>query len=230
MKKPFLLYLVRHGESANNALPETQRVNDPALTSTGMTQAQKLGQRFREHVAAGNRIDLILTSPFLRTLQTIRPTAKALEMSPEIRSQIYEAGGCFDGYRPNELIGKPGMTDVEISEQFPEMKIPADIDDKGWYKSKPFETWEQATLRAEQQATQLKQEFVGSEKAVICTVHADLIGLMMGAFRRDDLSMAQTTVSNTSVTLLSFEAAQADTPEVVYFNDASHLDSNEITY
>lgn len=230
MTNSFQLYLVRHGESANNALPDTQRVNDPALTNLGMAQAEKLGQRFHQHVAAGHEIDLILTSPFLRTMQTIRPTAKALNMNPEIRSQIYEVGGCFDGHRPGELIGMPGMTDQEISTQFPEMQIPPEIDHQGWYKSQPFETWDQAALRAEQQAHQLKDEFIGSGKKVICTVHADLIGLMMGVFCKHDLSMANTTVANTSVTLLNFNSDAPDQPDVVSFNDASHLDSNEISH
>ncbi len=115
MENTFLLYLVRHGESANNALPESKRVNDPALTKLGMAQADNLGQRFHDHVVAGNNIDLILTSPFLRTLQTIKPTAKALGMRPEIRSQLYEVGGCFDGFQKGSLIGRPRMTNVEIS-------------------------------------------------------------------------------------------------------------------
>ncbi len=56
------------------------------------------------------------------------------------------------------------------------MKIPPDIDDTGWYKGKSVEAWDQAELRAEQQAIQLKQEFVGTGKSVVCTVHGDLIG------------------------------------------------------
>lgn len=230
MDNTFLLYLVRHGESANNALPDSQRVSDPSLTPLGMVQAEKLGQRFNQHVEAGNKIDLILTSPFLRTLQTIRPTAYALKMKPEIRSEIYEVGGCFDGYHPGELTGRPGMTDQEIATQFPQMQIPPEIDHQGWYKSKPFETREQAAARAEQQAIVLKQEFIGSGKAVICTVHADLIGLLMSVFCKSDSTLSDTTVSNTGVTLLSFNAAKADEPEVIYFNDTRHLASNEISY
>ncbi len=230
MTNTFLLYLIRHGESANNALPEAQRVSDPALTELGMAQAEKLGQRFHQHVAAGNKIDLILTSPFLRTMQTIRPTAKLLNMNPQIRTQIYEAGGCFDGYRPGELKGKPGMTHQEISTQFPEMLIPTDIDHQGWYKRTSFENWEEATKRAEQQANLLKNEFIGSNKSIICTVHADLIGLMMAVFCEHDLSMANTTVSNTSVTLLSFKANATNTPDVISFNDASHLNPDEISH
>lgn len=230
MSHSFRLYLVRHGQSANNALPTHKRVSDPALTKLGMTQADNLGQRFYEHVAAGNRIDLILTSPFLRTMQTIKPTAKALDMRPEIRSQLYEVGGCFDGYQQGCLTGQPGMTDLQIAEQFPEMQIPPDIDNKGWYKSKPFETWTQAERRAEQLSNALKQEFIGSGKAVVCTIHADLIGLMMGVFCKNNPSMADTVVSNTSITLLSFEPDQSDIPEVIYFNDAAHLAPHELSH
>ena len=230
MDYSFLLYLVRHGESANNALPDKQRVNDPSLTDLGFSQAEKLGQRFQQHVAAGNKIDLILTSPFLRTMQTIRPTAKALAMNPEIRSQIYEAGGCFDGYPPEDLIGMPGMTHQEISQQFPEMLIPTDIDHNGWYRSQPVENWDQAEARAKEQAIILKDEFIGSGKAVICTVHADLIGLMMREFYKHDLTMSEHTVSNTSVTALGFHSDKPDRPEVIHFNDASHLAAHEISH
>ena len=230
MNGDFQLYLVRHGESANNALPDNQRVPDPSLTELGFSQADKLGLRFGDYVAQGNRIDLIITSPFLRTMQTIRPTARQLSMSPQIRTDLYEAGGCFDGYKPDELTGCPGMTRTEIAAQFPEMQIPADIDENGWYKSKPFETWPQATARAQQQAKLLKEEFVGKDIVVLCTVHADLIGLLLGAFCPHKPDIADTTVSNTSVTRLRFRADTPDTPEVVMFNDAGHLLPEEISH
>ena len=37
------VHLIRHGQSANNALPEYQRIEDPALTPMGREQAERLG-------------------------------------------------------------------------------------------------------------------------------------------------------------------------------------------
>lgn len=230
MSNDFLLYLIRHGESANNALPETQRVSDPSLTELGFLQAEKLGLRLRDYVNEGNRIDHIITSPFLRTMQTIKPAAKYLAMKPEIRTELYEAGGCFDGYLPNELIGRPGMTANQIAQQFPEMVIPDTIDEKGWYKNRPFETWNMATERATQQAQKLKDEFIGRDIVVACTIHADLIGLLLGALCPHEPHLTRVMVSNTSITKLRFQPDKPDQPDVVFFNDAYHLAPEEVSH
>ena len=44
----FHLYLVRHGESANNALPNHQRVADPSLTELGQKQAHNLAAHYSD--------------------------------------------------------------------------------------------------------------------------------------------------------------------------------------
>jgi len=50
MDKIFNLYLVRHGESYNNAVPMAQRVCDPPLTELGQKQAAKLAERIHQDV------------------------------------------------------------------------------------------------------------------------------------------------------------------------------------
>jgi len=100
----FQLHLVRHGESANNASPENQRVADPALTTLGEKQARQFGS----HHASIDRLDHVLASPFRRTLQTAQPLLNARNIWPD----IYEVGGCFEGYEPDKLSGEPGMSDI----------------------------------------------------------------------------------------------------------------------
>ena len=61
------LYLIRHAESENNARPEHLRQSDPPISATGRLQASRLAEW-----ASTLKIDILITSPFLRTLQTTR--------------------------------------------------------------------------------------------------------------------------------------------------------------
>lgn len=68
-----LLYLIRHGHALHNELYETLGVDafripeviDSPLTEIGHTQSLKLSQTIMDH-----KIDVVLVSPLLRTLET----------------------------------------------------------------------------------------------------------------------------------------------------------------
>ena len=83
------LFLIRHAQSQNNALPEEQRVEDPGLTELGHRQAELLA----DWVPALNLTRLI-TSPFRRTLLTTEPIRRATSLIPEVRVDLHEQGGC----------------------------------------------------------------------------------------------------------------------------------------
>ena len=138
MEKIFDLHLVRHGESYNNSVDQSQRVNDPPLTELGQAQALRLAERIRQQfdhscdnvgTHTGNKsrsaplLDKVYTSAFLRTMQTIYPTTQVTNVTPEIWTDLFEVGGCFDGYLPGKTKGMPGMTDAEIAQQFSDYKI-----------------------------------------------------------------------------------------------------------
>ncbi len=219
----FHLYLVRHGESANNALPDTQRVPDPALTELGQTQARKLAL----HYANLDRIDHVLVSPFRRTLQTAQPLLETLGKRSSIWSGIYEVGGCYSGYEPGKLSAEPGMTAEAIGKEFPETDIPPDIDENGWYKSNVYETWNMAIPRAAEQAKKLRSTFADKDNVVFCFIHADFKQLLL-----QHLLPAQTKyhgggITNSSVTHIHFDA---ETDTVKEYCNTDHLQENEISY
>ena len=81
------LYLIRHGQSENNALEESLRVKDPGLTEAGLTQVDYLGKWF-----SGRPLDVLITSPFRRALLTTVPIAKATGLTPIVRTAIHEVG------------------------------------------------------------------------------------------------------------------------------------------
>ncbi len=82
------LYLIRHAESENNARPGHLRVEDPAITATGQLQAKHLAQWLTTL-----RFDLLVTSPFLRTLQTTRAVLEQSRCTTEIWHDVFERGG-----------------------------------------------------------------------------------------------------------------------------------------
>lgn len=219
----FHLLLIRHGQSTNNANPPAQRVADTPLTELGWAQARQLGP----HLATLPRIDLLLTSPFLRTLQTTQPTAEACGLAPQIRTGLHESGGCYAGYFAFEQEGKPGMTASEISRDFPGYRIPNDIDQAGWWKSKPPEPREQAAERAAGQLQLLRHEFVDQDIVVACVAHGDFIMWLLTAALPDWPGHDKAPIPNTSVTHL---LVTDDSADLVVDRSTDHLDSGQISY
>ena len=217
MSQPFHLYLIRHAQSANNAKPEAERVEDPGLTELGERQADLLAERFR-----GLHVSHLLTSGFRRAVQTMRPLAAQLNQRPVIWSELHEVGGCFAGYQAGDLQGRPGMNRSALSGEFPEFELPDDIDERGWWKSRPFEQTSAARERARQQSTRLLQEFGGTAASVACVIHADFKALLLETLLSDidRAHVAAADLLNTGVTLLSCAAEKIS---VLDLNDASHL-------
>ena len=219
----FHLYLVRHGESANNALPDPQRVADPDLTELGQKQARHLAQHYRDF----DRIDQVLASPFRRTLQTAQPLLEVKAMRATIWADIYEVGGCYDGHEAGKLSGAPGMTDTEIRSEFPEFDVPADINEAGWYKSRPFETWEIANTRAQTQAKKLLDTFKDKNTVVFCFIHADFKQLLLQHLVSEQTEFHNGGITNSSVTHIHFDH---DSGNVIDYCNTDHLQPDEISY
>ena len=99
------LYLIRHGQSVNNALYEQglerDRHFDPDLTEIGHEQARRVAQ----YLAESNDMPGRLSEPFklshlycsamTRAMQTAQPIAAALNIQPEVWVDVHETGGLF---------------------------------------------------------------------------------------------------------------------------------------
>lgn len=222
MAERFELYIIRHAQSANNALPESQRVEDPSITDVGQVQVQRLAERFR-----GIPITHALTSAFLRAVQTLEPLAEVVDAQPMIWTDLHEVGGCYRGYELGQIEGAPGMDRETLSLRFPNFQIPDDIDEHGWWKSKPYEDWAAAQRRADEQGQRLLNEFAGSDARVACVIHADFKDLLLRSMLKEQYAEFQDAdLRNTGVTLLSCASTAV---EVVEFNDVSHLSEDLIT-
>ena len=76
----------------------------------------------------------------------------------------------------------------ELAAEFPNFEIPDDIGPAGWWQSRPYESWNDAILRAKRQVARLIQEFGDSDLAVACVIHADFKAMMMASLGRASIS------------------------------------------
>lgn len=176
------LYLIRHGQSQNNAWGDSdRRVADPELTEIGHQQAQLVAEHVRDadqiETGKGYGFDRLFCSAMLRTLQTTAPIAQALNMTAEIWLDWHEEGGIWldtdDGPK-----GFAGLTRKEIETQFPNFKIPDVFKDDGWW-SQPRETLEEMAVRAKRVATAIEREFVGQDIKIACVTHGAFANVLI---------------------------------------------------
>lgn len=107
------LYLIRHGEAANNVRPNyiAGRSNHFPLTEKGIEQSRKLGATLVRH---GLSPDIVYTSPAIRAIQTARYTLDAMMLDVPInedyRLQEQDVGE-WVGHVATEI-----FTDEQITE------------------------------------------------------------------------------------------------------------------
>lgn len=171
------LFLVRHGESANNARDESHRVYDPGLTELGAEQVEYLGPWF-----ASVSPDVLITSPFLRALKTMVPIQRATGLDPLVWRDLHEVGGCVSGYPAIGHVGEAGLTAEEIIEQFPGCDVEGLIGESGWWGGKPYEGAADIAVRVQRIVERTLTEFGDTELKVVFVIHADFKRELLSKF------------------------------------------------
>ena len=211
------LYLIRHGQSQNNARPERLREEDPSLTEDGRKQADHLAE-WIHHL----RLTRIITSPFLRTLETTAHLCRRLDLTPEVRVDLHELGGCVAGPRLRALKGRPGMTRSQIEDRYPGIKVAAAIDEQGWWKGKPYETYRLARRRAARLLRCTQEEFGQSGERVAYVTHADIEVVFLEQFYDEPLECPW----HTSVSRIEISPNET---RLVHYNLVEHLPADLMT-
>ncbi|MDW8367870.1 MAG: histidine phosphatase family protein [Abditibacteriales bacterium] len=232
------LYLIRHGESWNNANEHVQaRVQDPPLTERGQEQARRVAEHLRnsQKVRAdasvpqtlynldGFGITQLYTSPMRRALQTARFISKALHLAVHVWTDIHEHGGIWLARDGSTL---PGMTRSEMQREFPDYILPDDITDEGWW-NRPWETDEAAYTRAGRVAAQLRQRFADSDERIALVTHGGFAdSLLCALFHLPPVDHLRFSHHNTGITRVDI------TPQwtkLRYLNRVDHLPPHLIT-
>lgn len=220
------LYLIRHAESQNNANPPHQRVEDPPLTARGRLQADHLAKWMVTF-----RHDVLITSPFRRTLETTRTYLDAKPQPFQIWHNVFENGGCFRGHQPATWTGAPGMGRQEILRVAcadPQLcQLDETITDDGWWSGRDRETPDQSESRAAEVIDRLTKEFAKSSPTVAVIIHADFIRTMLRQMLRGVADFDRVgPMLNTGVSRLSLVG---DHWQLDWLNAVSHLPHRLIT-
>jgi len=227
------LYLVRHGQSFNNTLPDgVGRVADPPLTESGVKQAPLVARHLAEAPAkdpysddgptAGYGITKLYTSAHLRCLQTSEPIAEALDLDAEIWVDVHEEAGIWmEGVET-----LPGMRRSEIADQFPRVKIPDEIGEEGWW-NRPRETEAQWVARADRVAAELWREHADTDDHIAIVAHGGFINDLVSALvANGPLPSGAISSRNTSISYITFIDGKA---MVGYLNRIEHLPADLVT-
>ena len=219
------LYLIRHAESANNALPTYERIEDPPITPVGRLQADHLASWLSTLTA-----DVLITSPFRRTLQTVLPVLKSTSHSLRVWHNVFERGGCYRGWNESNFEGALGMGSNEILQTLGDDARRATLDDSitetGWWGGKPRETDDEAIERARDVCRRLIDTFANEER-VMLLIHADLKRLMLTEMLRGDVNVESLgPIRNAGITKVN---RIDDRWQLDYFNSVTHLPAKLVT-
>jgi broad specificity phosphatase PhoE len=180
------LVLVRHGESAGNVadadarrqglarLELATRDADTPLSPTGERQARAVG-RHLDDLDAGQRPDVVLTSPYVRAARTAALATERLgvEAVPDERLRERDLGA-FDG-----------LTGTGIRENYPEESLRRSTTGKFYYRPPGGESWTDVALRIRQFLTDLRQA-QGGRRVWIFTHQAVIMSFRFVLERLDE--------------------------------------------
>jgi broad specificity phosphatase PhoE len=161
-----LLYIIRHGQSTNNAnLP---RVVDPPLTPLGEEQSRRAAEALQ-----GIGLTALHASPMRRALATALPISETVGLPVRVTPDLCEEDG----------LGKhSGMTRAEIAAMMTACEIPDSITEQGWW-FRQQEGPEQVAARAREVAANLQSLYLnnGSERVAVVT-HGTFASYLIRAF------------------------------------------------
>jgi len=209
-----MVYLVRHGQSKDNALPVSQTPESP-LSETGLKQAGSVAARFSKIP-----FDKVISSPLPRARQTAEKISEASGWSVEFSDLFVER------IIPSSLPGKP-YSDPEARRTW-----------KNWEKSlvstglrvEDGENYQDIISRAEKALDYLLQH---PEKTLAVVSHSYFIRtlvsiVMSGGELTPSLFMKlqrATSIDNTGVTVLVYKKGRDGSSywKLLVHNDHSHL-------
>lgn len=219
-------YLIRHGQSTNNR-GDLPRVPDPPLTALGEEQAQRAGESLK-----GEGITRLYCSPTLRALQTAQIIGDTLELPPHVFVGLHEWGGIFEEREAQGTVQLPGLTRPEMREICPNVVLPEDVTDNGWW----FHEWEgiEAMLQlAHENAlafiAHLKEHHRDPEERVAAVSHggsgSSLISALLGLPPNVDYD--RFSQNNTGISKIRMTSERT---QLRYLNRIAHLPKAAVTW
>ncbi|NKB77502.1 MAG: hypothetical protein GKR96_10790 [Gammaproteobacteria bacterium] len=245
------LYLIRHAESANNALLSSDESNngrtpDPEITDVGHAQSEKLGQFLatsgnepRQHPRRDTKsfdfgISHLYCSLMTRSILTANYIAQSCHIVLKARDDIFERKGLYEVDATGNATGVAGPGRSYFENRFPALILPQWVDEKGWW-NRPLETDAQFIQRAEISLRSIIEEHQHTDENVAIVVHGDYIDQCINSLfsiprKPQNYSShweANWVSHNTSISRIDIENRSSN---IVYLNRIDHLTPGLITW
>jgi len=238
------LYYIRHGQSENNSLhaqigSHEGRCEDPALTELGVRQAECAAAvlaparaaneaRFDLQNVAGVGLTHLYTSLTLRAVMTGTIISRAVGLPLTGWADIHETGGIYlKNEETGELVGLPGKGRAYFAEHFPDLILPDDMNDAGWW-SRPFEDKTERLPRAQRVMARLLEKHGNSDDRVAMVSHGGFFNYLLTAFQQLDERRVWFYMNNAAVTRFDFDS-DGRALSVAYLNRADFIPGEMIT-
>lgn len=197
------LYIIRHAQSANNALwsatgSSDGRNPDPDITEIGQRQAKLLAQalaqprqerseperRWDPHNRYGYGLTHLYTSLMQRAIQTATIVSAAVDVPVQGWEAIHERGGIFrKDEASGERIGLPGPDRAFFERHYPNLELPETMGEGGWW-ARPSEKDDEVPARARRFVQELSARHGQSPDRVAIVTHGgfinDLLTVLLG--------------------------------------------------
>lgn len=217
------LYIIRHAQSANNALYTNTgggvgRKADPPLTEIGHRQAQLLagflaavppehdqntppliGHYHTRHDRRGFGLTHLYCSLMTRAIQTAGYVAEATGLPLTALAEIHERGGLHEvDEATGEDVGVPGPNRIWFQTEFPHLLLPDELGEVGWW-NRAKEHPEEAMPRARAVWDRLLASHRGTADRVAVFTHGGYFQSLMTALFTTENNLAAPHLSMTRI-------------------------------
>ncbi|MFZ5915695.1 MAG: histidine phosphatase family protein [Chloroflexota bacterium] len=239
-------YFIRHGQSENNLLwaqtgSSEGRNDDPGLTEVGWQQARAVARFLKGDGPAGTPstagwdpqnatgfgISYLYCSLMLRAVLTGDVIARELGLPLLAWPDVHESGGIYlRDEVSGERLGQPGKTRAFFETHFPNLVLPKDLGDEGWW-NRPFEAQEARPARASRALEELLARHGDSQDRVAVVSHGGFYNWLLRAILNlPPESDRWFTLNNAALSRIDFTDGGI---ELVYGNRADYLLPHLIT-
>lgn len=190
------IILVRHGETAWNALGRLQGREDVPLSETGRGQAIAAGKALSRYPFSGQG-PVIISSPLQRAVETARLIARELqqEEAPVQEETLLE----------RDYGGGAGLTREERARLYPDDDFPG-LEDRQAAQDRIF-----AGVR------RLAQDCGGRD--LILVSHGEICHIFLAALRGEQTRTGRSALQNASISTLEFDAVSGF--RIEYYNQSA---------
>ena len=238
------LYFIRHAQSTNNALwaqngSSDYRNEDPELTEIGRQQAvlladflsrgyRKGGGVCEQDSQDGFQITHLYTSLMVRAVETGVLISRTIGIPPVAWEDVHEEGGIYlEDEASGELVGLAGKSRAYFREHYPELVLPEQMNDSGWWNQRPFEEDEARRRRAKRFLADLLVRHGDTPDRVAIVSHGGFYNLFIHTIlERPARNGLWFTMYNTGISRLDIEEHGSS---LVYHNRIDFLPRDLIT-